>query len=241
MAILGMKVDISGPMAAFGGLRREQLPWTIARALTKTAQDARAATVDVERRVFKLRNDWVTRNTRIKPAQKTALVAEVFTDTGNRKTGAPDFLGDQQSGGERVPVGGRMHRAVPTTYLRRMCPGVIPDELRPKAMLQYAELGGKRQTRRGGLRGQSAAIRGMVFFLQRLPGGSPAIYGRYITDKRAYPLYVLIPEAHLKAIFPMLQTVQDVVQARFGDNFRNAAIETIGNDLLRGSGLRVKL
>lgn len=238
---MSAKVDISGPLAAFQGLRREQLPWTIARALTMTAQDAQAATRDVERRVFKLRNDWVVRNTKIKPAQKTILRAEVLTDTENRETGAPDFLSMQQNGGERVPVGGRMHRAVPTTYLRKICPGIIPDEMRPKAMLKFAEIGGKYVTRRGRLRGQSATSRGMVFFLQKLPGGSQAIYGRYITDKRAYPMYVLIPEAHLRAIFPMFPTVEAVVNARFAENFKKAAIETLGNDLLRGSGLRVKL
>jgi hypothetical protein len=241
VAIFKAKVDISGPLAGFEGLRREQLPWTIARALTMTAQAGQAAGRDLERGVFKLRNDWTVRNTKIKAAQKSKLTAEVYTDTGNRRTGAPDYLEAQQDSAERVPVGGRMHLAVPTVYLRRMCPGVIPDEMRPRALLQYAELGGKRRTRKGGLRGQSASIRGMVFFLQKLHSGAYCIFGRYITENTAYPMYILITRAHIRGRFPLEKTVAEICQAMFERNFKKAAIETMGNDLLRGSGLRLKL
>jgi hypothetical protein len=241
LAILGAKVNIDGPLTAFQDMRREQLPWTIARALTKTAQQGQAAGREMEGRVFKLRNDWTVRNTKIKAATKNQLAAQVLTDTANRRSGAPDYLVDQQDGGERVPMNGRMHRAVPTKYLRKMCPGVIPDELRPRAMLQYAELQGKRRTRKGGLRGQSAAIRGMVFFLQKLHSGAYSIMGRYMTERTAYPMYILITEAHLRGRFPLEKTVVDICEKYFPENFKSAAIETIGNDLLRGSGVRIKL
>lgn len=242
MPLLSMKVDVDGPLRGMQSLRTEQLPFTIARSLTMTAQEGQAAARGLEWRVFKLRNDWTVRNTKIQAATKQTLTALVFTDTENRKSGAPDYLPRQEEGGEKIPVGGRQHLAIPTKFLRAMAPGIISDELRPKAMLEYAQFGGKRHTRRGGLRGQSAAIRGMIFFLATLKTGRMAIMGRYFTDSRtAYPMYLLIPEASISPEFPMESAVQSVVEASFPENFRRAATETMANDLLRSSGLSVRI
>ncbi len=243
MALLTARVDIDGPLKGFETLRREQLPFTIARALTMTAQAAQTATRQEEQSgIFKLRNDWTVRNTRITPATKTKLVAEVFTDTSNRKTGAPDYLPGQEPGGEKLIHNSRHVAAVPTKYLLKMVGGgVIPTELRPKVMLQYAQLGGKRRTRNGKLRGQSAAIRGMIFFIATLRGGHEAIMGRYITEREAYPMYLLIPHVTMPGRFHMEQTVRESVDKTFAANFNRAAAEVMGNDLLRGSGLRIKL
>lgn len=244
MPILSAKVDIDGPLQAFEKLRAKQLPWTIARALTQTAKEGQGGARKLEGEVFKLRNDWTVQSTKIVAATNNNLVAQVLTDTANRKSGAPDYLGDQESGGDRVPVGGRMHRAVPTQYLLRMCgsSGVIPDELRPRNLLGAVNDRYSGWNRKGqiALRNQKI-VRGMVFFLANLPGGSLAIYGRYWTERDAYPMYVLTPEAHLRAIFPMEKTVVEIVEANFPENFSKAATETIANDLLHGSGLRVKL
>jgi hypothetical protein len=245
MAILGCKVNVDGPLKAFQELRREQLPFTIARSLTLTAQDAQTAVRGEEQSIFKLRNDWTVRNTRIKPATKTRLVAEVFTDTSNRKTGAPDYLPGQEPGGEKLVHNGRRVIAIPTRYLLRMTNGVIPAELRPKAMLQYAKLGGKREARgRNGstrLRGMSTAIRGMVFWVSPENSMPATIYGRYITDREPYPMYLLRSHISMPGRFNMEATVQKAVEATFAQNFKKAAIETMANDLLSGSGVSVKL
>ncbi len=242
MPAISIKVDIDGPRAALENLRAEQLPFTIARSLTIAAQSGQAVAREEEATVFKLRNDWTTRNTKIKAATKQNLVAEVYTDTANRATGAPDYLPGQQSGREKVPVNGRQHIAIPTEYLKKMVgDGIIPQELRPKALLAYAQNGGKRMTRGGKLRSQSARIRGMVFFLQRLQSGAYAIFGRYMTDREAYPMYLLVSEVHIRGRFPMEATVEKRVQDIFPELFKKAAAETIANDMLRGSGIQVKL
>lgn len=243
MATLSIKVDIDGPRQAIENLRAEQLPFTIARALTMTAQGGQTVAREEEAIVFKLRNDWTMRNTKIKAATKQELIAQVYTDTANRSTGAPDYLPGQQSGREKVPVNGRQHIAIPTKYLTKMVGyGIIPQELRPKALLQYAQNGGKRLTRGGKLRGQSAAIRGMIFFGPvRLSSGAYAIMGRYVTDREAYPMYLLVDEVRVRAIFPMEETVTKRAQDTFPENFKKAAAETMANDMLRGSGIQVKL
>ena len=240
--LMKISANFDPAIKAMDGIQKEQLPFTIARTLTLLAQDGQAAGRDDERRVFKLRNDWTTRNTRIKPATKQALVAEVFTDTSNRRTGAPDYLEGQDTGKTRVPVNGRQHIAVPTKYLIAMVGGgVIPDELRPKAMLGYAQNGGKLMGRTGKLRGASAAVRGMYFFLVQLKKGGYAILGRAVHDTDAYPMYLLVKSATIPKRLDLEGDVQKAVDANLERRFQQAADEVMTNDALRGSGLSIKL
>lgn len=238
-----MKVDVDGPLRAFKDLRENSLPFVIARALTMTAQAGQKAAQALERGVFKLRNDWTVRNTKITPATKQNLVASVYTDTSNHSSGAPDYLARQQDGGEKVPVNGRKMLAIPTQYLRRMAPGTIPAELRPRNLL--GALGGrytafKRGSGQIALRNQKI-VNGFVFFLQTMQGGRLAIMGRYMTENEAYPFYILVPDARINARFPMDKTVIEITEREFPAMLTKAANETIANDLLQGSGVRVKL
>jgi hypothetical protein len=244
MAILGAKVDVSGPMAAFQNLRREQLPWTIARALTKTAQAAQISVRRLEGEVFRMRNDWIVRNTKITPATKSLLVATVYEDIRNRKGIVGDYLSDQEAGGTRpgyVTVEGRRYRAIPTKYLNPFG-RVIPRELLPQNLLGAVAGRFTTYNRKGqiALKNQRL-VNGMVFFVQKLKGGDLAICGRRPHTQDALPFYILIHSARISARFPMFVTVDRVAQGTFPENLRNAAIETMGNDLLRGSGLRIKL
>lgn len=220
-----------------------------------TAQQAQQDTRDLTARVFELRNDWTRQNIKITAAEKSTLVATVYTDTENRQTGAKDYLPGQEDGFDRVPVAGRSHIAIPTRYLRNMVGNkAIPDYLRPKALMRYADQNGKyevtRGKKRGSLRRSPTTIAGMVFFLpmdstgQPVPmkGGALAIMGRNVGDsKRAYPMYLLVTDAHIKARFPMIETVQATVGARIGPNFDRAAAEVMANEALRGSGFRLKI
>jgi hypothetical protein len=109
-----------------------------------------------------------------------------------------------------------------------MAPGVIPAELRPKNLL--GAVGGRfaARTRKGqvALRNQ-VRVKDFVFFIQKLRGGDMAIMGRYITDRDAYPFYLLIPRARVKrSQLEMEKTVERVVNERFGrhwdENWRAA-------------------
>jgi len=239
--LVKLSVNVDGPRAGMKMLRETQLPFTIARTLTMCAQDGQAAVRVDERTHFKLRNDWTTRNTKITPATKVKLVSEVYTDTANRSTGAPDYLVRQDEGGERIPINGRHYIAIPTTYLRRLTgDGPIPRELRPKALLDLAVNQGRYSTRGGKMRGLSAKVRGMFFFLVTFKSGAPGIMGREATDTEGYPMYVFVTRANIRKRISVLDDVQRALDAGLDKNFTRAAREVAANDALRGTGLSVK-
>jgi hypothetical protein len=253
--MLSVKCDIDGPIKGLEQMLGEDLPFTIARFLTMQAQSGQEAARQGERNVFKLRNDWTTQNTKITPATKKTMFSEVYTDTSNRKSGAPDYLPRQDEGGDKVPVAGHRFLAIPTRYLRRVAPGAIPDALRPKNLLPPGvEIGVEYQgnfTVKGAprpRRGLGKAIRtklatnDYVAFVQ-MTGGTLCIFVRhggmgYGGSHDAEPWYTLIREAHISARFPMEELVQQAVDANLERNFTRAAAEVLVNNLLK-SGFRV--
>jgi hypothetical protein len=261
MAMIDMKVNFD-PLIEGVGLLQEQLPFAIARTLTLCAQDGQSAGRELERGVFTLRNDWVRSNTKITPATRQTLMAEVYTDTGNRKTGAPDFLPRQQEGGEKVPVSGHKFLAIPTRYLFKYTPKnrPIPDNLRPRAILPPdAQIGERYQGQfSAGKRaeGVKRVIAGRT--LKKLRSGDFSAFTQFTRSGKlcifvkhgglngngggrdAEPWYILVKDAHIHAIFPLEEVVVRVVNANVERNWQKAAAETIAGDALRGSGITVK-
>jgi hypothetical protein len=241
-----IKVDVDGPLKAFESLREDQIPWTIARALTMTANDARDAARAREGQVFTLRNDWTQKRTLTGIATKQSLTAQVYTDTANRSTGAPDYMPLQDDGGTKMPRGyiqwkGQSFLAVPTKYLRRIAAGVIPAKYKPLNLLQFATIG---PPTKGQQRARRAQVRdGMYYFVQKAASGVLMIMGRNAFDARdtAQPFYILVTKANVRGRQVVEEVVTRVAQERFADNFSKAANETIANDLLRGSGIQVRL
>lgn len=220
-------VDTSRFVANVRDFEKKQLPFVMAKTLTNTVQDAQAEVKRQAQSAFKLRNTWTTQGIRIKPAQKQGnngrIEADVHTDTANRKTGAPDYLGRQEDGGERVPYGGHQFIAVPTDTFRQRFPGVIPAELRPKNLLGAVAGRYAGKTRKGqiALRNQRI-VRGYVFFVQTTKGGKRAIMGRPSAGKEAFPFYWLITRAHIKkSALEMRDTVEKVANERFERNWDN--------------------
>jgi hypothetical protein len=211
-------IDASDLIRARRELEAKHIPFALAATLTGVVQDAQIEVQRNVRKAFTLRNRWTEQGIRIKPATPQNLQATIYTDTANRRTGAPDDLVRQEEGGEKVPVQGREHIAVPTRYLRALAPGVIPAELRPRALLSV--VGGRYTTknRKGqlALRNQKI-VRGLVFFVQRLGSGS-AIFARSANERNArdvVPFYILTPEVHVKqSELRFVQTIQRVASER---------------------------
>lgn len=210
-------VDATAAVSGLHELQKRHLPFALAKTLTQCAQAGQLATQNSLAEKFTLRNDFTRRGIRYKPASKSAsaIEADVHTDTANRKSGAPDYLAPQEEGGEKVPHEGRQYLAVPTRYLRQMCPGVIPAELRPRNLLAAYNDGRALAEPREGKRPRARRTLGIVFFVQTLKSGHKAIMGRYFTDRDAYPYYLLIPEAFIKPRLEMGKTVTQAVEEAF--------------------------
>jgi hypothetical protein len=261
MADFDVRCDVSKQVEGLEKMLGDDLPFTIARFLTLEAQSGQAAARTKAAGVFRLRNDWTVQNIRITPAKKTSLFAEVFTDTSNRKTGAPDYLPRQQDGGDRVPLQGKHYLAVPTRYLWKYTPKSrpIPDNLRPSALLppgmkigeSYAgkfssgsrAAGTKRVVSKGTLKKLSSSE--YEAFVQRTHTGTLCIFvrhggiGWHGDSQDAEPWYVLATHATITARFPMELVVQQAVASNADANFNKAAAEVLVNRAL-GSGFGVR-
>lgn len=256
--MISIKTDLGDVPAGIEQMLGEDLPFTIARFLTMQAQSGQLAAQEGERRVFKLRNDWTTRNTKITPATKKTLMSEVFTDTSNRKSGAGDYLPRQDDGGERIPLAGHNFLAIPTKYLRRLAPGIVPGALRPKSLLPAGANLGQEYTGKFGRMGKAAtpyprtrrqheALSNGTFvaFVQKSKGGTLCIFVRHGGmgyrggNSDAEPFYTLVTHATIKPRFPMEQLVQAALDANGEKNFDRAAAEVLVSGALR-SGLQVR-
>ena len=244
--LITLRCNIDDAARQVRALQEEQLPFIIAKSLTRVAQAAQGQVRLTLPRIFEIRNVWTERGIRITPATKEKQVAEVYTDTSNYRTGAPDYLQRQEEGGERVPVGGHRYLAIPTDYLWRYTPKSrpLPDNLRPSALLPAgAEVGqvfggtfssGSRATGTKRLLGR-ATMRKLgngefVAFLQHTHSGTLCIFVRhggtgYKAAREAEPWYTLVRSAQIQPRLHMEKTVEDVVNADFPEIFVAVARE----------------
>jgi hypothetical protein len=222
MPTFNVKVDATDLVKGLSDLQKNQLPYAMAKALTATAKDAQTSVQASLSEKFHLRNNWTKQGIRVKPAEKKEwpITADVHSDTSNRSTGAPDYLGLQEDGGEKVPINGRHHLAIPTKYLRRMVSGVIPQELRPRNLLGAVSgrFAGRNRKGQLALKNQKL-VNGFEFFLFPNPQNPKWIMGRYFTDRDAYPFYVLVPAGRVKPTLQMQKTVENIVNDRFARNW----------------------
>ncbi len=237
MANLRIDIDVTGYVEQVDQARNKDIPFVTAKALTRTAQDGQTEVRREEQRLFKLRNNWTQQGVKITPAQKLSwpIGSEVYTDTANAKTGAPDYLVKQDEGGEKVPHAGGGHIAVPTKYLRAHAPGVIPDALRPRNLLPAdAQLD---TVYRGRLDGPSTGSRfqrlsskriaaigsaEFVAFLKYDHAGTLCIFVRVKGSRDPQPWYVLVTSATVRAVLQMVPTIEKVVNDRFETHWDDA-------------------
>lgn len=236
MASVNISIDISGYVADVEEARNKDIPYATAAALTKTAQDGQ---IEMRRQVaqkFHLRNTWTQQNIKITRAEKLSwpITAEVYTDTANAATGAPDYLVRQEDGGEKVPHGGGANLAIPTKYLRQYAPTIIPAPMRPRNLLPAdAKLGehykgrfdgpttGGRWQKMGAKRMKAVGSKEFVAFLQVSKAGTLCIFVRSAGKRDAEPWYVLVPQAHVRAVLDMGITVQEVADSRFDTHWND--------------------
>lgn len=118
---IDLKLDLA--KKRLGKLKRKQLPFAEALALTQTAADAQKAVRKTLPKRFTIRSPWLARGIRTVKATKKRLFSKVFS--------RDSFMFDQEHGGTRtprgqtfaIPRGIRRNKRSPVTRAQR--PGVI--------------------------------------------------------------------------------------------------------------------
>lgn len=205
MPIVTVKVDADAAIRSVRGIRDDQIPAALFMALTATAKLAQSAVQQELPKRFTIRRlAWATSGIKIEAATKTNLVATVRD--------IHDYMALQDTGGEKLPHYGE-YICVPLTGARRTPSSLIPDNLRPKAVME------------SGL----GFIRGNIMYLahfQRrtsrrgfkgVKGFSSGSFSREIT-----PMYALVRSATIPARYGFEDIVTAIANAKFADEFGKA-------------------
>lgn len=179
--------------AWLGMLATRQVPFATAKALTRTAQDARDAVRAELPKRFTIRSGWVAGGIRIVPASKNDWPRAVAW-VGSRDP----FMELQETGGVKTPAKGARNLAIPTptTTARRTGSGRIPASRKPRALLD-----------KPGVYVAGKAIRRRK---RRRSADGPET------------LYLLRPRATLKPRFGFQDTVEKTVAKVYAARFREA-------------------
>lgn len=178
------------------GTKLNQIPFAVALALTRTAQDAQLEVRRGLRQRFTTRNNWVERGILFSSAKKDNLVATVFS--------RDDFMILQEKGGVKTPRGSSIAVPADAKVNKR---GIITQANRPRALLA------KPNTFR-------ATISGVDGVWQRLGTRAARKAGRALKL-----LFVFKPSVPIRARFGFANTVRKVVGERFTRQL-GLAIET---------------
>lgn len=184
-----IKVNARPASMYLSQVAREQLPFAVALALTRTAQEGQKVVLQALPAKFTLRKGWWQPKTRMginyQPATKTRWVSSVYTRAS--------WMALQEEGGIKSPKARAL--AVPS---RQVFPAqkLIPKAKRPKALMAHQRPAFILQTRRGA-----------------------AIAWRRTKRAPLQIFYRLIGQARIRPVLRMREDVSRVVEQKWKDNF----------------------
>jgi hypothetical protein len=188
---VNVSVKIEG-IELFGNLAK-QVPFALAKTLTKTAQAGQSEVINTLGEKFQLRTNWYKPSNqigiRITSAKKNNLVAEVKTNAG--------FLKLHEAGQTKFPFG--KYLAIPTQNVRRTKRDLIPKNQRP-GNLQNSFVVASKQ---GGTK---------ILFVRKGKG----------KRAKAVPMYILELKAKIKQVSVFYGPVERAVRANLQKNFDEA-------------------
>ncbi len=215
MLQIGVQSTIDRVIAGLDAFSPDQFPFAVAKALTKTAQDAQAAVREAMPAEFILRRDWIVKGIRIEPARKDHLIALVYSKD--------PFMGRQEYGGEKTPKLGGRYIAIPMPGARPSDRDLIPTELLPQNMPR----GLYRTSRRTGMpHASNKGPHGAAFILRATDG---RLYLVRRQGKALKFLYRLEDTAEVRPRLNLREITLRVVRQRFARNLVVAAREAMAS------------
>lgn len=232
MSSFGFEVKLDGAKAQLAALDRSAPFWT-AYALTKCAQDVKAAEIAEMQRVFDRPTPWTRNALRVKPATKEDLVAVVdFKEFGG--TPAWKYLGPGIEGGARRK---KSHeRALERSGIMRSGEFAVPGQ--GVALDAYGNMPGNLITHILSLlsaspdptqnvtkRSKKRAIKragGQYFVLRGSRSAPDGIYQRIAADQPPKPVIIFVRTPRYQKRFPFYEIVASTAQTNFERHFWEA-------------------
>lgn len=205
MIRIGLKSDIKKLTASLSVFNPDQLPFTVATALNRTAEQARDAVVAAMPAEFILRREFIKTGVLVDYAKKTNLTAIVYD--------RDKFMARQESGADKIPMDGGQNLAVPLAA-RPNVHDIIPEELLP-ANLGKAEYTTSRNGRQITKKGSGNAAFKMI--------SNGKTYLAMRTAAGLQMMYLLIPVAKITPRLRLADITMQIVKANFAGNFIEAA------------------
>lgn len=198
-------------MARFQGIEREQFPFAVALALTRTAVQAQKVVQRETHEKFHLHTEFIPRNIKVIPAKKKDLIRYGFAEAYVNTTDKIAFMTIQEKGGTKTPRGRAL--SLPSEGLGgnyKTATGKIKASMRPAALLAKAD--SKAKAKKGTAGGKPIPFVHNGMILVRL-------------GPDRYPLKVLYKfesKARIKPRWEFEGTVRIVASNYFADNLKEA-------------------
>ncbi len=232
---LDVKSSIDAFVRGLDARQQREVPFVSAYALTKTAQEIKAAEVELMAQVFDRPTRFTLNALYVRPATKRDLRAYVEFKEGFGSIPAWRYLGPQVEGGARAK---KSHeRALERAGLLRSDEFVVPGKgakldaygnmkgpeiTRILAQLGAAEHGAGYQanmTARSKKRNVRKA--GGRYFVLRDRGAPNGVYFRKTGSRELTPIMIFVRAPHYAKRFPFYDKAREVFDLRFAANFRD--------------------
>lgn len=208
MLQISVKSTLDKLRASLSAFDDDQLPYTVAKALTATAKDAQEAVQAAMPSEFILRRNWIVQGIRVDPARKNNLVATVYSKD--------PFMGRQEYGGQKIPMDGGRHIAIPLAA-RPNDANIIPSRLLPdnlgRAVYTISRNGNVVPMKGTGGTAFKMMANGVTYLALRTGAGKAGLA----------MMYLLLPSTTVKPRLNLGEITLKTVGQRFAMNFFAAA------------------
>lgn len=238
-----VKDNLRDVLRSMDKIRLDQVPFATAKALTKTAQDAKSAVVAEMEKAFDRPTKWTLNSLYVKSATKKTLAARVWIKNFAAKGPSPeDWLLPEVKGGARklkrferaLQIRGLMPQGmtlVPTKYVDLDAYGNVSGS-QVVRILSYLKAFGEQGyraniTKEGRQKFQKK--QGYGYFAGAPNGQTPGIWKRinFSTGSAIVPLFLYVPLPQYKPRLDFFGIGERVYSNRFKDHFRQALTEAM--------------